>query len=651
MSCAEVAHRAWRAAAIRAERWVGPAAVPAPVIRAEPNPWIRVPQGIAQGIAQEIDLSTYREAAARIAAGRLDVFAMRGVELGTPPRWNRDPKSGIDTALVFGKSLDYRDPALVGDIKYLWEPNRHLQLVTLAQACALGEPSAFDALRDQLTSWFDACPYPLGPNWTSSLEAGLRLINWSLAWQLIGGVHSSRFADEPGERLRRRWLESVYRHAEFIRGHLSLYSSANNHLLGEAAGLFIAGIAWPHWSKSREWRSKGEQLLRRHGMLQNGPDGVNREQAVSYQQFSFDLLLLPCLAARANGVDFPRPLLERMEKMLEYLASIMDAGGHLPMFGDADDALVVRLSQEAGFCRYRALLAAGAVLFKRADFKAKAGVLDDKTRWLLGSEAERQFARLDASKTLLPVRRDFPEGGYYILGCEFETAEEVRLVADAGPLGYESIAAHGHADALSFTLSLGGCEYLIDPGTYAYHTQDRWRSYFRGTSAHNTVRVDGLDQSVPGGNFMWLSHAHAACGLWCSTADRDVLEAWHDGYTRLADPVIHRRRISLDKTWRVIDIEDALHMSGEHDIELFFHCSEQCSVAPAGAGYRIARGGRSIVIDLPELPHCGSRLCRGASAPILGWVSRGYDDKQPAWTIAWRARLRGAQVLRTRIAW
>ena len=73
-----------------------------------------------------------------------------------------------------------------------------------------------------------------------------------------------------------------------------------------------------------------------------------------------------------------------------------------------------------------------------------------------------------------------PEGGYYILGRDFETESEIRLIVDAGPLGYRAIAAHGHADALAFTLSVGGMEFLIDPGTYAYHTQGPWRQYFRG---------------------------------------------------------------------------------------------------------------------------------------------------------------------------
>ena len=125
-------------------------------------------------------------AADRIADGWLDVFALKDVDLGTPPRWNRDPKTGIEAPLAFGKLLDYRDPDLVGDIKYLWEPNRHLHLVTLAQAWSMtGEAKYAEALREQLESWFIACPHPMGANWASSLEAGIRLANWSLAWQLL----------------------------------------------------------------------------------------------------------------------------------------------------------------------------------------------------------------------------------------------------------------------------------------------------------------------------------------------------------------------------------------------------------------------------------------------------------------------------------
>ncbi|HVL37064.1 MAG TPA: heparinase, partial [Burkholderiales bacterium] len=124
MSPLEVGHRLARSVRARAERSLPAAHVPAPDLAVQPRPWLFVPA---------VDPAPYLAAAGRIAAGRLDVFALRGVEVGAPPAWNRDPKTGIEAPLAFGKTLDYRDPDLVGDIKYLWEPNRHLHLVTLAQ--------------------------------------------------------------------------------------------------------------------------------------------------------------------------------------------------------------------------------------------------------------------------------------------------------------------------------------------------------------------------------------------------------------------------------------------------------------------------------------------------------------------------------------
>src|SRR6185436_12997679 len=213
----------------------------------------------------------------RIAAGRLDVFAMRDVELGSPPRWNRDPKTGIEAPLAFGKTLNYRDPRRVGDIKYLWEPNRHLHLVTLAQAYALtADPRYFEVLRQHLESWFDACPYGKGPNWASALEPAIRLLNWAVAWQLLGGAASPVFADGRGAPLLRRWLESVNEHAHFVRGHFSLHSSANNHLIGEVTGLFVAAVTWPSLPRSPDWLATAQAVLEREALKQNAPDGVNR---------------------------------------------------------------------------------------------------------------------------------------------------------------------------------------------------------------------------------------------------------------------------------------------------------------------------------------------------------------------------------------
>ena len=639
MTPAEVANRVLRAIQARAERTglLAARTVPEPDLAVFANAWVS-PEA-------KVKPRPYIAAADRISEGWLDVFALQGVQMGSPPRWNRDPKSGIEAPLVFGKELDYRDPDLVGDIKYLWEPNRHQHLVTLAQAFALTRSKKyFQALEEHLDSWFLACPYGYGPNWASALEAALRLISWAAAWQLIGRETLDRHPE-----FRDRWLKSVYEHAQFIGGWLSLHSSANNHLIGEATGLFIAGLAWPHWPAARGWVATGKAILEREALKQNAPDGVNREQAVWYQQFVLDFLVTALLAGKANGQWFSADYESRIEAMMDFLASVMDAGGNVPMIGDADDGYVWRPSPEQDF-PYKSLLALGAIIFQRGDFKLKAKTLDDRARWLLGAAADAKFDGLDAGKTRLPPRQAFSEGGYFVLGCEFDTPNEIRVVADAGALGYRSIAAHGHADALSFTLSAGGREFLIDPGTYAYHTQERWRQYFRGTAAHNTVRIDGLDQSVPGGNFMWLRKARAGCSLWLSSTDQDSFEGWHDGYMRLDDPVKHRRLIQLNKSARQVLVEDTLEMGEEHDVELLFHCAEHCRLEAIPQGYLVSRGDRSIRILLPELDGSSAMIHRGSLAPILGWVSHSFDQREPTSTIVWRARIAGPARLRTLIS-
>jgi hypothetical protein len=143
----------------------------------------------------DFNAKAYVEAAERTIAGKWSFFALRDGQLGFPPRWNRDPKTGIEVPLAFGTDIDYRNEQVVGDIKYLWDLNRHLELVTLAQAWWLTqEPRFAKAARSLLASWLEQCPYPRGPNWTSSLESAVRLVNWACAWHLLGGDSSLVFA-------------------------------------------------------------------------------------------------------------------------------------------------------------------------------------------------------------------------------------------------------------------------------------------------------------------------------------------------------------------------------------------------------------------------------------------------------------------------
>ena len=645
MSVQEVGWRLACAARVRLERrGIGLATVQPASLAMFGKPW-------TADLQPAVDPAPYVDAAERILAGYFNIFALRNARVGFPPPWNRDPKTGIDAPLGHGKSMDYRDPSVVGDIKYLWQPNRHYELLTLAQAFRLsGQRQYAEGCRRLLESWFDDCPYPRGQGWASALENAIRLVNWALAWHLLGGVDSMLFTGEGGKLFLQRWLGCVRQHCHFIAGHLSRHSSANNHLLGEYMGLYVGALTWPCWTESTAWRDHAWHGLQTEAYRQNAPDGVNREQAVWYQHEVIDMLLLCGLFARANDLPVPQSYWQRLEAMLSFLAALMDTAGNVPMIGDADDA-TLPLSCEPGHHPVRSLLATGALLFARHDFKARAGRCDDKTRWLLdvkdvsmpdpGSASEARHGPLP--------RQAFTQGGYYVLGADFDTLQEVRIVADAGPLGYLGIAAHGHADALALTLSAGGMPLLIDPGTFAYHTQPEWRAYFRGTAAHNTVRIDGLDQSVQGGNFMWLHKARATCEAWHSNDRHDRFIGSHDGYARLPDPLWHRRKMVYDKTARELLVVDTLSCQDVHDIELHWHFSERCQVRMRATGVVATCGAVQLLLTLPDAACATAKIVVGQISPPLGWISYRFDEKCPSPTLVYRERISGTVQRLTRL--
>ncbi len=642
MSVPETLHRSMQAARMNLER------LGLGVARQVPAADLNKP-GITLVAAPElnsVEAAPYLARGERVLAGDLVLLGKR-ILLDAPVNWNRNPVTGHELPLSYGKSLDYRDSQRVGDIKYFWLLNRHHQLVHLAQAYALtGNERYLAGLADMLRSWLEQCPYTRGANWTSSLELAIRLINWSAVWALIGGAGSGLFAGAEGAALRKAWLERIYQHQHFIAGHFSRFSSANNHLIGEAAGLLVAALTWPHWRVCGRWAATAHHILDREVEKQNAPDGVNREQSMFYQHFVLEFMIYAGLAAEAAGRPMREGYWERLKSMLTFVTSMMDVSGGLPMFGDADDALVLPLAPEPGWTSFQMPLSLAAVRFQRPEFKKASRRYSEECRWLLPAGAERDFEILEgASAAFVPGRR-FPTGGYYLVGDRFDTGSEVRVTVDAGPLGYTSIAAHGHADALSVCLSVGGHPILIDPGTYAYQADTEWREYFRSTAAHNTLRVDGQSQAVSGGKFLWLRHYRAGCTHWTTGDEEDHLVAWQDGYERLRDPVRHERSVRYRKADKVLEITDRVLCRGVHQIERFWHFHPDVDVQVSGSQLIARASGRRIRMSAEGgVPDAR----RGSTKPILGWYSPTFGERIPTTTVCWAERIRGTTVRVTRI--
>jgi hypothetical protein len=359
-------------------------------------------------------------------------------------------------------------------------------------------------------------------------------------------------------------------------------------------------------------------------------DGGTREQAMGYHLFVLEFFLLAGLAARQQNQDFPMAYWQQLEKMFDFVSGFRE-GGQLPMIGDADDGYVLELGSND---RASDWLGIGAILFNRADFKAHTSGFSETACWLLGTNAFETYKKIDASAAPKQIAsRAYPDSGYYLLQYgDADSDGQISVAFDCGELGFGPIAAHGHADALSFSLRVSGQDILVDPGTYDYFTEKRWREYFRSTRAHNTIVVDEADQSQMLGSFMWGQRAQARCTQWQPTADGGTVVGEHDGYMKLPGSVIHRRALNLIGPQRQLVVRDELIGKGEHKAALFLHFSEACVLRKVSDHCFSAESGEEQIII--EFDHRFEvKSLKESYEPIFGWVSRGYHRKSPATTL------------------
>jgi len=573
--------------------------------------------------------------AEHVARHRLSFLGLVDAHLGDPIDWNRDHESGRKAPLRFAPLVDYRDYRVTGDAKVVWELNRHHQLVVLGRAYRVtGDLRYASAVVEQLESWLEQCPFGRGMNWRSPLELAIRLINWVWAIDLIreSGLVTGKFQS----RLQR----AAYLHLWEITRKYSRGSSANNHRIGEAAGVFIGSSYFRELDAAGRWRRESRQILGEEIIAQTYSDGGSREQAVGYHVFVLHFFLLAAIVGRKTGEDFPEKYWSRLEQMLEFLGSLSEGGTAPPMIGDSDDGYVLDLGDSR---ELRALFCIGAGLFRRAEFRGWAGSYAEAARWLLGRSGRSEFDALASTPAAeLLVSRALPESGYYLLQCGHKgRGDRVSAVFDCGELGFKSIAAHGHADALSFTLRAFGSDVFVDPGTYDYFSYPAWREYFRSTRGHNTLVVDGLDQSVMLGPFLWGPRAHARCISWEPAMQGGKVIGEHDGYARLADPVLHRRTLELDERSRILTIQDDIVGSGSQEIAAYFHLAEDALLAVERPNrYRIAVGGGTVTLEVDA--RLAVDVLTGSTEPMGGWVSRGYHGKVPSTTLIARGRSHGS---------
>jgi hypothetical protein len=515
---------------------------------------------------------------------RVRLLGYPEVVLGTDDFAAVDPFSGRRWPDRHGRRIDYRRDT-PGDPKWVWELLRRQEVPLLAEAWLLSGEARYAEEALRLLRLACAEPAGRGVGWANAFEPGIRALSLAVAFDALRAYPGTTAADA---RLAARGL---WQHGRWIVRDRSAHSSANNHLVGELAGLLAVALLVPELRDAPAWQALALDGLAREAARQVLPDGAGAEQAFAYTLFLLDLLLASTALLEARGLEAPAPVRDALARAAGALTLLVDDGETDPAFGDADDGRALVLDARDGRDA-RGVAASLAACLGEAACARLAGGPDETSLVLFGAAGlERQRGAGPASA---PGSGVLPAAGIVVLRHEGS-----RLLFDAGPLGYLSLAAHGHADALQVLLSHGGVELVSDPGTGSYFGDPELRARLRGTAAHATVAVDGADQAEQGGAFLWLAHPETLLRVADPAGGAAVGE--HRGYRRLADPVTHRRAVAAVGDGAFV-VYDRLDAAAAHGVSLAW---------PLGPGLRAVEAPGGVDATAPDGTGLAIRVSAG----------------------------------------
>ncbi len=548
-----------------------------------------------------------------------------------PSLWFADPVTGKawPGAQKYCFDIDVRSTGgEIGDIKFIWEINRLQFLHPLA--CAIAAEPREDLIARAfaiLENWKTANPPFRGVNWFSGIELAMRMVTVCL---LAAAIPPDLL--DAGKRQIIRQLAQA--HAFWLHRYPSRFSSANNHLVAEGLGLFLAGRFFPDLPHAAEYDKEGRAILESEAQNQIFPDGVGGEQSPTYQAFTMEMLAFAALIGDLSGAPLAALVKDRLRHGAAFLQALMDERGAVPQIGDDDEGRVIGAPPDRE-PRYVASVVA-----------AIAGLLNESSLLPPGRDAhvrDAVFAVPEGSGRAENGLRQFKEGGYSV-ARETIAGRDCVLTFDHGPLGYLSLAAHGHSDALAVWLSVGDRPVIVDAGTFLYHSGGAMREKLRSSGAHNTLSIKGLSQSRPSAAFSWANKARARLdetreGRWWSVA------ASHDGYwTRLR--VRHRRVVT--RTPNGFTFMDSLEKPREPlDVEIGFLIHPSLEITRESDCFVLSRDGRRLALVAPPLG-LFSRIVRDDSATGAGLHSPRFGELIVAPRIVFTGAMKNDPVL-TRI--
>lgn len=401
-----------------------------------------------------------------------------------------------------------------------------------------------------ITRWLNENPPGRGRGW-DPYPTSLRLVNW-IKWLWQG--------NQPVEGM----IESLAVQARWLQRRIE-YHLLGNHLLANAKALVFAGLAFDG-VEAEAWHETGWRLLDQQLAEQILPDGGHFELSPMYHAIILedllDLLNARPGLPRENAVS---RLSAHASRALGWLDALVDERGGFPLLNDATDGVAPTLAM-------------------LREYAERLGVHPD-----MSGLATAAFVNGWTGRSC---------SGYWVID-----GGPLRMWFDTAPIGPDYQPGHAHGDMLSVQLTLAGQPVLTDTGVSTYELGAQ-RAYERSTAAHNTVRIDALDQAEFWASFRVARRGHPV-GFRLMA---DGLECGHDGFAVQRRGLHHRRVLRLHAGG--FTVTDVLTGPGQHSFEVVWHIAPGTSIERLAPGRFGLEGKMRVEIEGGECVWGESCYCR-----------------------------------------
>jgi len=544
--------------------------------------------------------------------------------------WRRDVSNGITSPIAYYGNISKQDYNNNGDVKFIAEVSRMEFLPFFAlKGIEDGNEQMLLRIARILLTWNSQNPYLKSINWTSGIEVAIRAVN------LIYTHHILNHFKKSSNEVNRLIVEIISNSHHFLKNHLSLYSSANNHLMAELMGLNVIGSYFKITGREQvKWKNMFFEQIKK----QINTDGVNMELCTRYHAEVTDQILIGILFLEGTNQNIPTSIWEKFEKIFHFTEHV-DYFGNETIFGDNDEGSVINPFFHPNFSLYKSQLQTSNFLFKTT-YKSN-GKLDFRNYLIFGSKYKaKKFDSVEKDKL-------FQESGY---GFFYNHNSKTKLSFDCGNLGDDISAAHGHSDIFHFNLEAYGLPFIIDSGTYQYHSRyEKWRNYFKGIKAHNTISINDKNHAFNNGRMSWLNRPKTWVDSFDVSKDAITCKAITDAFKK--EGIQLSRNIIFQKNKNKVTILDTVNSdkNSTYKLKFFLHFHPETSVLHKGEEIELTRKVKKIV--LINKMFTKANLFKGVhkKESIFGWYSDKYGSKSKTTSLVLTFNPRGSFVLETEI--